>query len=68
MMHVTAALQYETNVAPQGGNIEHMANMNLPVGEGELDKFGVAPNQNVDIGAQLEIMSANWCPRRRMKL
>jgi hypothetical protein len=60
MMHVAAALQYSTNVAPFKGNAEHMANMNLPEGVGDLRSDGLAENQFEDIGNQLDTMRDNW--------
>jgi hypothetical protein len=62
MMHITAALQYATNVQP--GSAGHAANMNLPVGVGNVEQFGLTDNQFSDenLGAvkQMDIMHANW--------
>jgi hypothetical protein len=60
MMHVTAALQYATNVPAQNGNVEHMVNMNLPTPIGTVGRDGLAKNQIEDIGNQLDMMRANW--------
>jgi hypothetical protein len=66
MMHITAGLQYATNV-PAGG-VGHIANMNLPVAVGQVAPveadFGLTDNQFNDLATgavlQLEIMVANW--------
>ena len=65
MMHITAALQYDTNTA---AGVGHLANMNLPAPVGVVApadaQFGLTPNQFDDVAlgavAQMDIMSANW--------
>jgi hypothetical protein len=64
MMHISAALQYDTNAAP--GGVAHVANMNLPAPIGPVpnDEWGMADNQMNDplLGArvQMQTMSDNW--------
>jgi len=70
MMHITAGLQYATNVPGNlpGAPVGHVANMNLPAATGEVKKkdaeFGLTPNQFEDekLGAeaQIAIIFANW--------
>jgi hypothetical protein len=66
MMHITAGLQYATNVPP--GGVGHIANMNLPVPIGAVAprdaEFGLTDNQFTDpvLGAiaQVNTASDNW--------
>lgn len=64
MMHITAALQFNTNVGP--GALGHGANMHLPVGNGEIvdQEHGMTENQFTDQGtgllAQQKTVNENW--------
>lgn len=64
MMHIDAALQYDTNAAP--GGMAHVANMNLPAPAGPVpnDEWGLADNQFNDpvlgVNVQRDTMHDNW--------
>lgn len=66
MMHISAALQYATNVG--AGVSGHLANMNLPPAVGAVlpmdAEFGLTPNQFTDVAlgaqAQMATIGANW--------
>lgn len=64
MMHITAALQYNTHVEP--GSAGHAANMHLPTAQGvpSNEDFGLTKNQMDDQQSggevQLNTIFANW--------
>lgn len=66
MLHITAAVQYNTNVPAGAGAVGHLSNAHLPAstGAGAANQWGVDPNQANDpvngIAVQAQTMYNNW--------